>query len=94
MEANKESDTVTIGGLYLKLIPPPLITEGLAKDMVETADAIVDRIDRRKACHGGTPEQETALADALDLAYFVLGTVSPMSHSEMTARVRVLSRGS
>ncbi len=79
-----------IGSLHFKLIPPPLITEDLAEAMVETADAIVDRIDRRKACRGGTLEQQTALADALDLAYFVLGTTSPMSKAEMAARARVI----
>jgi len=69
----------------------PSVTTELAMDMVLTADAIVDRIDRRKVCQDGTPEQMTAMADALDLAYFVLGTTSSMSHSDMAARARVLS---
>ena len=86
---------MNIGNITLRLVPAPEVEYEEAICMVETASALVDRIDIRKACrftHGPDTETITALADALDLAYFVLGQSRQLSQAEMVARARVIAR--
>ena len=77
----------------LQVVPPPEVEYEEAICWVETAEALIERIDRRKACsNSDDPNIRTAIADALDLAYLVMGTTTPMSQAEMVARARVLAR--
>ena len=76
----------------LQVVPPPEVEYEEAICWVETAEALVERIDRRKACRTDSPEANTAIADALDLAYLILGTTSPLSQDGLVARARVLAR--
>ena len=82
----------TIGNLIFQVVPPPEVEYEEAICWVETAEALIERIDRRKACRTDSVEANTAIADALDLAYLVMGTTSPMTQAEMVARARVLAR--
>ena len=73
-----------------KLIPAtaPAITLDLARDMVETAAAIIATLDGRRTTE---VERQNVLADALDLAFFVAGEPGHLDAAAVEARARVLA---
>jgi hypothetical protein len=77
-----------------KLIPAtapataPAITLDLARDMVETAAAIIATLDGRRTTE---VERQNVLSDAFDLAFYITGEPQHLNAEGIEARARVLA---
>jgi hypothetical protein len=73
-----------------KLIPAtaPAITLDLARDIVQTAHDIIERMDGRRMTEA---ERRDTLADAFDLAYYVTGEPWHLDADAIEYRARVIA---
>lgn len=73
-----------------KIIPTtaPALDLATARDAVQTACSIVAVLDGRRTTE---VERQNALTDALDLAFFVAGTVHHLDAAAIEARAYVLA---
>ncbi len=83
---NGKTDGKPIG--YLKVLPAPRPDLEEACSWVETARAIVDKLDGRQPTEA---ELRVVIDDAIDLAFLVLGTAKHQSMADLVARARVIS---
>jgi hypothetical protein len=64
------------------------ITLDLARDMVQTAHDIIERMDGRRMTE---VERQNVLSDALDLAFYVTGEPQHLNAEGIEARARMIA---